>query len=606
MGSGNKLSEIETVLKSYLETTDTDYAYMISAPWGSGKTFFIQNWTEPLHQSIYYSLNGAVSIESVLQAIYLSILTNDKINSKNEKLITKFKTIAEQLGSIVNDKFGTITQLLRTVSMEAISTIVGKKELNDILIVFDDLERISDSINITDLLGEIYMKLIESGVKVIFVCDESKILEQRTDKDAYKIEKEKYIRRTINFVSDKNEILKKLVEDKKFYNDSKEEDRSFYLEALVFFYQSKNQLNFRNIKFVLDIFQEVFLQYHGLQPEENRIPCRQLFYSILVLADLYKAGNMEEEKILSNDYLSQYSLKKIATSGTDKEAEKKIAEDPYYQAKLVCNHFYEPAPILSSIVQLVYRGTFNTDQFEKDVIDEKKDPLYLINNYMDFELAELQEKLTAINENLVNKKYTLKEYRDLTQKFLPLAKKFLPTYDDAKMKKNIFISIKEHPDVFPVNAENDIFEFGNFQDERDLLKEIPELQEFYCKEITKGKNNYWQNFISDLSKDKKTVYRICAKNNNLFSALQAENLFPTLLNQSNKGIRVFSYLIERYIPRVTSANEIYQTQIPALQELSLLIEEKIKTVDNLKKEVLTELDDYVQKAIAHLKKPEKI
>ena len=82
-------------------------------------------------------------------------------------------------------------------------------------------------------------------------------------------------------------------------------------------------------------------------------------------------------------------------------------------------------------------------------------------------------------------------------------------------------------------------------------------------------------------------------------------MFPTLLNQSNKGIRVFSYLIERYIQRVTSANEIYQTQIPALQELSLLIKEKIETVDNLKKEVLTELDNCVQKAIEHLQKLEK-
>lgn len=180
----------ENIIKSirnYIDKKETDYAILLDGVWGTGKTFFIKNIflkeyknnTKKEFNYIYMSAAGINDIEQFINDIYYS-LTIKKLSDKNDayaniynnKNIIKsiFNLIPLNLIPVIGDN---IKQSITDISASIIKETIN---FSDMVIIIDDIERISDTINIEDFLYKIYDTFILKYLKVIFVCNEKEYI----------------------------------------------------------------------------------------------------------------------------------------------------------------------------------------------------------------------------------------------------------------------------------------------------------------------------------------------------------------------------------------------------------------------------------------------
>lgn len=155
---------INDFLDYYLNLNEPQYAVLLSGKWGSGKTHFIRTFKND-HANInliQISLFGLKSKEDIHRRIVLKQLTFPKTS----------EVIGKGL-SAVFAKMSDINLSLSDVSIELAIKQVGKKKT---VFVFDDLERIETSFS--EVFGYINQLVEEYGQKVIFIADESKLVDQ--------------------------------------------------------------------------------------------------------------------------------------------------------------------------------------------------------------------------------------------------------------------------------------------------------------------------------------------------------------------------------------------------------------------------------------------
>lgn len=263
----------ENIIKSinnYVNKKDSDYAILLDGVWGTGKTFFIKNIFPKEYQNdtkkelnyIYISAAGINDIEQFINDIYYS-LTIKKLSYTNAAYANIYnnKNIIKSLFNLIPIIGNNIKQSIYDISEHIVKEAIN---FSDIVIIIDDIERISDSINIEDILYKIYELFILKGLKVIFVCNEKEIYSDNEEKQSkyFKI-KEKVIRHTINFYRLDNsmfsEIIKSIIKDnekygyyKNFINDNN------HIEKLINIFVEMNHLNIRTFLTYLDLSSQIF------------------------------------------------------------------------------------------------------------------------------------------------------------------------------------------------------------------------------------------------------------------------------------------------------------------------------------------------------------
>ena len=171
---------IEEYVRFYLTSKGTDFAVLITAPWGSGKTHFvkslmvsIQNEHPSLPKGIYVSLNGMSSISEIDQALFSAM--HPILGSKYTRLACHVLSGMLQTGVNItiplgDDKtksveFGLPNNLLDQVNAET-------KKHEGWYLVFDDLERASIPPGaLWGYLGDLSV----SGQKIILVGNEAEL-----------------------------------------------------------------------------------------------------------------------------------------------------------------------------------------------------------------------------------------------------------------------------------------------------------------------------------------------------------------------------------------------------------------------------------------------
>jgi len=174
-------NEYNLYIENYLKNDKTQSAIMLTAPWGIGKSYYIQNSLIPhLEQNtdkrcVVISLYGLNDIKEISKAIYFEIRTKDicvkNENSKVRKILNKVikgtcvknekvqagkivgKTIFKGALSIVGIDFS-----LKDADLEKLYSSIN---LTNKLIILEDLER--SSISIKHVLGFVN-NLVEQAV----------------------------------------------------------------------------------------------------------------------------------------------------------------------------------------------------------------------------------------------------------------------------------------------------------------------------------------------------------------------------------------------------------------------------------------------------------
>lgn len=275
---------LEKILKREVGT-----CIVLDGEWGVGKTTFWKNFSDTKfnEKSVYVSLFGKESIQEIKQEIGMQIY-------KRNKYISEFSKKARYLkfDKIIDE----VTPKLGSAAIGCIS-FFEKKDFKDIIVCFDDFERISDKINFKDVLGLISEYKEQQNCHIVMILNRSKM--------------------TTITKSNQNEQDENF-KDQEVENDIKENDKKTELEKILseykdkimdyeFYYNPTPEESFNIVSVELtEIYREVARQYFK-KHEINNI--RVIRRAINALNDYHKyLENIEENHKKTRDCILKFIL----------------------------------------------------------------------------------------------------------------------------------------------------------------------------------------------------------------------------------------------------------------------------------------------------------
>ncbi|EOT40429.1 P-loop NTPase fold protein [Enterococcus columbae] len=306
---------IEAV-ECYLEQNDK-LAFQIDGPWGIGKTFYIQNklltfLNEKKYAAIYFSLYGYDDIDKIKKDLSIEIMQKQYAilpTSKFKKYRTKYGKIKAL--SEFDKKIKFLFQAAELGFSVYQDSMYDQNEL-PLVFLIDDLERVSDKIDIRDLLGFIQNELLERlSSKVIIISNESVLMDvvndsSKNDNDYYSNNnsyfnmKEKIIGKTIEFKIDMLTI-KEILES---HGNEFFEKYSDWIISVLSLFESTNygkSINLRTLQCVLEDFsyltQRLSRNIGLLENNQKTKIKKSLFLNIFVITNEIKVGRLFKNEL---------------------------------------------------------------------------------------------------------------------------------------------------------------------------------------------------------------------------------------------------------------------------------------------------------------------
>ncbi len=396
--------ELFPIIKSYLRKEETDYALLITGPWGCGKSYYwrtvlqpeiealdidhVKKGNEQHYRIINVSLNGISSKDEIISQIIAN-----RFSKGNE-------------GPIAWELFSAVAKSSKKVKLiDDIGTILSKRQIgsiispSDTVLCFDDLER--SEIKMQELLGYINTIFIERyHYKVIFISNELPMIgEENSSSQDYKSIKEKYIGRTLRFRLDLEKIIKDIIhhlsgDDTEFtqFIDSNTSTISSIVNDTVIQDGTRNDKfakltsgrveNIRIVRFALELLYEMYVR-PASNPlfESNGI---ELIVFTFMVAIEFKYGHLTAEDYLDDKGISGMeaaviihgasrasSMSITKTNNDDKPSKNDYPfalYSRYYGASLI------PTLFIPGLYEYILTGYYNDDAISEQVSDHAGEP----------------------------------------------------------------------------------------------------------------------------------------------------------------------------------------------------------------------------------------
>ena len=280
----------------YLTEDKTKSAIMLTAPWGSGKSFYIQNELKPFlekeengsHKCLVVSLYGLKELSEISKVLYLEsrakFLNNNSEKMEAGKLATKtiLKGVTSFLGIDLSHSDEDMQKLFESIDLS------GK------LIILEDLER--SGIDILEVLGYVNNLVEQDGVKVLLVANEEAIKQYKplttTTEDQQNVVESMY-KATDNNGREFTETAKKYLEIKeKTISDTIqfEEDYSTAISDIIRLFDDENLNRLSNDNGVNNIL--------NVMKSCKTFNLRSFIFACQKLSDIFKKL---DKKYLSDD-----------------------------------------------------------------------------------------------------------------------------------------------------------------------------------------------------------------------------------------------------------------------------------------------------------------
>lgn len=217
---------------------------LIDGDWGIGKTFTYKKYLE----------------ENSLREIYISLFNLDKLEDIDKKLISSYminrinrNNIATKTVSKISNYFNieAFDKLLENKVGFSISDVTNLLQIenlefdNNIVLCFDDLERIGDKVEFKNLLGKI--EQLHTKIDIIVLCNTKKLSkENQSIFDEYK---EKVIDYTLTLDSFDSDFLEKFINKVNLNDESK--------KILLGIFKEYGKNNLRYLIKVMKRYQEI-------------------------------------------------------------------------------------------------------------------------------------------------------------------------------------------------------------------------------------------------------------------------------------------------------------------------------------------------------------
>lgn len=307
-------------IKHYIEKDRTKSAIMLTAPWGKGKSYFVQNKLIPYlkenggYQSVVVSLYGVDSLAEISKSIYFEVkgfTIKKKLKPAFEKIETttndSMKKVLPELMPAAKIAGATVIKGITSfvgvdLSLENLEELYTSVDLSGKLLVFEDIER--SRVNIIEFLGYVNSIVEQDGVKVLLISNEDelihydqkeveeggkkKLLKEYTESSLQYLKfKEKTVSDTIQFQGNTKEAIRAIIEQYncKQFSWLEDETRLNEMEQLLNVYKIDNLRTFiYACQKTFEIYEQ--LGEHGL--EDAYLEC--LFYGIVLFSRSIKGG----------------------------------------------------------------------------------------------------------------------------------------------------------------------------------------------------------------------------------------------------------------------------------------------------------------------------
>lgn len=153
--------ELQKQLDSFLFENKKEIVINLQGYWGIGKTYFWHNYIKYKEQEdkhVYISLFGVNSIDEIKRKIILKVSDRAKIADKLKKITGIFKQFEIDISSVIS--------------------IIDKDSFSKVIICFDDFERLSPNLSISEVLGFISELKEQYKCKIILISNNDVLKEQ--------------------------------------------------------------------------------------------------------------------------------------------------------------------------------------------------------------------------------------------------------------------------------------------------------------------------------------------------------------------------------------------------------------------------------------------
>lgn len=422
------MQNLKEIVDYYLKS-NTNYALMITGEWGIGKTYYFKNiLSKEISQTstfgneskkyrpILVSLFGLKSVEEIQSEIFLClypILKNSKLKlgASIGKAVTK--------GILHLKGLGEYTKYIEEINVNTNDFI----NFEELVLCFDDLERISDNLKLEELIGYINSLVENENVKVIIIANENKI-----ETKNYHILKEKVVGNSIEFISNIDNTFDSLI-DVKFsgfplYVSFLKENKSFIIDIF-----SKKSKNIRILSYCLSYFQNIFSEITNnlnteniLKEKEKEIFQMLLKFSVAISIE-YKEGKISFTNRETLDEGSWMSLDFFFENNNLPKDEK----EKTYKEQFNIDYFEDKGYVyFKSIYDFLTGG--NIFKY-KNVINE-------LNKHYNIEENKIQPHYEVLNNLNYHNCFTLTD-----RKYLDLTKKLIEFTDEGLFEITNYLSI---------------------------------------------------------------------------------------------------------------------------------------------------------------------
>ena len=291
--------ELNQYILHYVTENKTKSAIMLTAPWGTGKSYYIQNELKPFLEKeengkikcLTVSLYGLKDPFEVSKALYLESRIGF-LNNTSEKVTT--------------GKFASKTILKGVTSFFGIDLSHSDKEMQELfesvdfsgkLIILEDLER--SGIDILEVLGYVNNLVEQDGVKVLLVANEDEIIQYKPIEAENKEEQETaelldrlsdhknrlFTDNTIKYLKIKEKTVSDTIQFKEDYQTAIKDIIQIFGNTTL-----NNFLDSENVKNILNIMETC-----------KTSNLRSFIYSCQKAADIF--NKIDEEYLSNNDFI---------------------------------------------------------------------------------------------------------------------------------------------------------------------------------------------------------------------------------------------------------------------------------------------------------------
>ena len=411
----NNYEKYNLIVEKYLKQSEVKGAIMLTAPWGSGKSYYVERslkeYLKNKFEIINISLYGISSIHELNNVLLNNYIARIKfIKQINQTIDNKCNTLIQ----LITSKSGVlITKLLEKINLEIndgdiskINDIFENSINNKFLIVFEDIER--SKIDILELLGYVNNLTDSSNMKVLLVVNENIFLKKNDIEknsflkseekeknevadesiEKYLKSKEKTIIDTIHFEPENDEVINNIVLhfDKKYGLNNNTFTK--YKETIVSILKNRDCYNYRILIFAL----QKVIDYFGESINSRNSEFFHVVLSSILRFAIQERAHIESDGYGDNDTIGIYSLQNYVCGDIAIAEDIDVLEKRYVE----------------------YINEWNKDDYANNIIEGKL-KWWFIHEQKEFEII-IQEVLDSIKNGKIKYDY----YKDIMYFLLPL------------------------------------------------------------------------------------------------------------------------------------------------------------------------------------------